>query len=214
MPEKKARKRIKRDEIKIMSPAEFIENTSKVYGGIIRKLEKLISDNLRGLSNYTIFNLVYYTSYDTHCCRIFNELLNKIIKKYTDVGWFALLSYRIINSHDDEDQFEKHKSSVNTYYLCKDKGFKYSSLSKYKLELDYEPIKIIEEEEDYTYIKFPKAQYINVPLEERCMICIDAKPAILYSCGHRNICEKCDSLDKCPMCRRNITARYKIEEPQ
>ena len=66
-----------------------------------------------------------------------------------------------------------------------------------------------DEEEEYT----PPTQTYR---EDCCVICLEAKPNILYfDCMHIAVCDSCDRLKKkgryrCDVCRRTISERIKI----
>ena len=68
-----------------------------------------------------------------------------------------------------------------------------------------------ESDEDNFYIS-PTETY----REDRCVICLEKKPYILYlDCGHITVCDSCDRLKKtrrknCDMCRGMILQRLKI----
>ena len=62
------------------------------------------------------------------------------------------------------------------------------------------------------------APLIETHKQERCVICLEAEPNILYlDCGHIAVCDSCDrmkrtarSRKKCDLCRSRISKRIKI----
>lgn len=206
------------NNIKLMEPAEFVEKTTELQNSIIKKIELSISKNMNILSNYVIFNIVHYTEFDKHKYHIFSNILDTIIKKYTNIGWFVLKKLKIIRKDNDEDLYSKLLSKNKTYYLCQNIEYQYLTLRLYTITFNYNPfdVKDGEDDEGIHYVKYPKPHYVISPHENRCVICTDDdKPLnILFSCGHRVICESCDKLEKinkCPLCNKIIKKKFKLE---
>ena len=107
--------------------------------------------------------------------------------------------------------YEYNVSSNQTGKLCTislsvSKNLKfYKPLSKYEIQL--ESSKLIT---DYMTNNHQTLvdQIDVVYIETECVICLEAGPnTILYECGHSCLHSECiGNIDKCPLCRRHITA--------
>ena len=75
------------------------------------------------------------------------------------------------------------------------------------------------EEEEITIGQEYERENGKIPIiktfkEDKCIICLENKPNILYEhCGHIPTCSKCEeieNLNKCTICRRIATLKFKI----
>lgn len=55
-----------------------------------------------------------------------------------------------------------------------------------------------------------KEAYDKLEMETSCAICLDARPSVVFNCGHTSCAECCESIQLCHICRQPIKQKMTI----
>ena len=122
------------------------------------------------------------------------------------------------------------KAYVTRYYICSNrrqevrfrKAFNYYAYWQYNLPIEYcsdeessdeeSPDEESPDNESTVDEEDTPVPLIEANIRERCVICLESKPNILYlNCAHIVVCDSCDGRsNQCDVCQAEISKRIKI----
>ena len=165
--------------------------------------------------------------------KLFSDFIDKFLDKRVREQWLEYddlfvsnENYVFIKIHDQryiENAVEFRLCNVDCYPTFRteldydEEFFNEEFFNKFK-ECPYE-IRIVEiakiknnryDSDYYT----PPIKYIKTITKEKCVICMENKPNVLYpDCNHLSTCNTCDEYKKivrCPYCRESASTKYII----
>ena len=149
---------------------------------------------------------LYFTHADVESC----SFPKRLLKERTHI-FVVVNCYYYYESLREEARFRR-EFNYNMYWHRALSVEEYLETTNSDNEIPDEEVYVLEstsEEEEYT----PPTETYR---EDRCVICLESKPNILYLyCMHISVCDSCDRLKKtgrykCDVCRDEIFERVKI----
>ena len=149
---------------------------------------------------------LFFTRAEVYTRPFPNHLLNQPFQVNARVTCYYICSYRA--------QEVRFRRAFNYYdhwqYQCPIEYCLDDEIPDYEIPDEESLVDISDisddEEED------PPAPLIETYRRERCVICLESKPNILYlDCAHIAVCDSCDvGSNQCVVCREEISKRIKI----
>ena len=209
----------------------FLYRTKKIQNGATIDIYS-IDDLFKKVKPFLLYLMSMSNTKTIQEYQLFNGVYDILIKTYDqkyDLGFTfkRLLRFEIDYRNDlnfSDIDFQEYNESYNKYFqkpfeIHIDVNNYYKTVldedeDENESESEDEP-----EEEEITIVQEYERENGKIPIiktfkEDKCIICLENKPNILYEhCRHIPTCSKCEeieNLNKCPICRRIATLKFKI----